>query len=583
MILLRYFSLLFFFQFALFAQTRLEREINRIKDIPGITLEYLEGDRLSVNYDGIKTRVFYIGDKEPPNTTHKDVPSFVFDISELDTADFNHLFYLWQEVPVASSFNNPTIGDLDNDGRTEIYGYKKDYFTDPDGVYCYEQDENGIFRAEYKYPENTVVGLGIKDVNGDGKDELHILAVHYDSTWSGFVHDQTFYKSPRPNSLATEFYFDYNIYKGGGFNIQLNDFIVGDFNNDGINEAIFYNFAPQEIWITKFNVTELTFDSLLSYPTWQYPGAGNEAISGFVINDFDMDNKTDIVYSSEYGNIYVLENDSADIYSINWDGNNGIWNSYINFTTDDIDNNGKPEFWVGGVNLDNGLTKLVCYENDGDNIYKPIAEIKLFGLAAISTLNGAAMDVDNDKIKELFVKVGNVCVILKFSGSPNNHNYEIFYYYKAEKNLENADMFILAGDNHPSIVMSMYESNNGRSRDFTRILKHHLVTNIKEEKKVEFDGYQLLKNYPNPFNPSTIISYILPEQSNVKIIVYNTLGEEIITLLEKTLNKGEHKIVWNGIDKNNISVPSGVYFISLIANNRQGGKIRKTIKSVLLK
>ncbi|MBL1213998.1 MAG: hypothetical protein HND52_11625 [Ignavibacteriae bacterium] len=168
MILLRYFSLLFFFQFALFAQTRLEREINRIKDIPGITLEYLEGDRLSVNYDGMKTRIFYIGDKKPPKTTHKDVPSFVFDISELDTADFNHRYSFWQEVPIASSFFSPTVGDIDNDGRTEIYGYKKDFFTEQSEVYCYEQDNSGIFQSVYKYPENTINGFGIHDVDRKG-------------------------------------------------------------------------------------------------------------------------------------------------------------------------------------------------------------------------------------------------------------------------------------------------------------------------------------------------------------------------------------------------------------------------------
>lgn len=91
-------------------------------------------------------------------------------------------------------------------------------------------------------------------------------------------------------------------------------------------------------------------------------------------------------------------------------------------------------------------------------------------------------------------------------------------------------------------------------------------------------GYALFNNYPNPFNPSTNIKFSIPERSRVKIRVFNSLGEEIITLLNNTLERGEHSIVWNGKDKNNKTVPSSVYFITMEAKN-----FRKTIKSVLIK
>jgi flagellar hook assembly protein FlgD len=91
-------------------------------------------------------------------------------------------------------------------------------------------------------------------------------------------------------------------------------------------------------------------------------------------------------------------------------------------------------------------------------------------------------------------------------------------------------------------------------------------------------GYALFNNYPNPFNPSTNIKFSIPERSRVKIRVFNSLGEEIITLLNNTLERGEHSIVWNGKDKNNKTVPSSVSFITMEAKN-----FRKTIKSVLIK
>jgi FG-GAP-like repeat len=154
--------------------------------------------------------------------------------------------------------------------------------------------------------------------------------------------DQTFYKKPVVDSLAISLYFDYNIFTHYGHNNQLNHLTFGDFDKDSITEAIFYVDSPQTIHLIKFNKNLLTFDSLLTYPT-----VGNEYVVGFTVGDFDIDGKTDIIYASEYGNIYVLENEGTDKYSISWQGNSSIWNSHINFKTNDIDGNGKPEFWIG--------------------------------------------------------------------------------------------------------------------------------------------------------------------------------------------------------------------------------------------
>lgn len=88
----------------------------------------------------------------------------------------------------------------------------------------------------------------------------------------------------------------------------------------------------------------------------------------------------------------------------------------------------------------------------------------------------------------------------------------------------------------------------------------------------------MFNNYPNPFNPTTNIKFTIPERSEVRIKVYSSLGEEIITLLHETLERGEHNIVWNGVNKNNITAPSGVYLILMEANN-----FHKTIKTVLLR
>ncbi|CUT05833.1 FlgD immunoglobulin-like domain containing protein, partial [Candidatus Kryptobacter tengchongensis] len=71
----------------------------------------------------------------------------------------------------------------------------------------------------------------------------------------------------------------------------------------------------------------------------------------------------------------------------------------------------------------------------------------------------------------------------------------------------------------------------------------------------------------NPFNPSTMIEYILPEASHVKIEIYNLAGQKIKTLIDSYLNAGRYTVQWNGTDDNGTRVASGVYIYRLIAGN----------------
>jgi hypothetical protein len=72
------------------------------------------------------------------------------------------------------------------------------------------------------------------------------------------------------------------------------------------------------------------------------------------------------------------------------------------------------------------------------------------------------------------------------------------------------------------------------------------------------DDYLLHQNYPNPFNPSTTIEFYLPENSNVRINIYNLNGELISSLFSSYLNAGNHSINFNA---ENLS--SGVYYYSM--------------------
>ncbi|MFZ1282041.1 MAG: lamin tail domain-containing protein [Ignavibacteriaceae bacterium] len=91
--------------------------------------------------------------------------------------------------------------------------------------------------------------------------------------------------------------------------------------------------------------------------------------------------------------------------------------------------------------------------------------------------------------------------------------------------------------------------------------------------------YMLYQNYPNPFNPATRIEYSLPVESNVKIVVYNLIGEVVKELINSNQLSGKHSVSFNGVD-----LSSGVYFYSISAVSLDGSKsFNNTAKMILLK
>ena len=79
--------------------------------------------------------------------------------------------------------------------------------------------------------------------------------------------------------------------------------------------------------------------------------------------------------------------------------------------------------------------------------------------------------------------------------------------------------------------------------------------------------YSLSQNYPNPFNPTTRLEFSLPKRSQVMFVIYNILGQEVATLINKELDYGYHKVRWNGTDFYGKQVSSGVYFAKIITSD----------------
>jgi len=106
-----------------------------------------------------------------------------------------------------------------------------------------------------------------------------------------------------------------------------------------------------------------------------------------------------------------------------------------------------------------------------------------------------------------------------------------------------------------------------------RIYSPESVTEVNENNCSDIIGFakfQLIKNFPNPFNTNTTISMVLPEQCTIVLDIYDLAGRRVRRLDKGVKNAGTYKLVWNGKNDNNMLVASSVYISKLTVLTKKG-------------
>lgn len=118
-------------------------------------------------------------------------------------------------------------------------------------------------------------------------------------------------------------------------------------------------------------------------------------------------------------------------------------------------------------------------------------------------------------------------------------------------------------------------STNGRLYRFTP----EVAVDIGDNPLPTVQDFKLKANYPNPFNPLTIIPFELKKPALATVSIFNINGEMVTQLIDRQLPAGNHSIAWNGINSNGDAVSSGIYFYRLIVD----GQFSQTRRMVLMK
>jgi hypothetical protein len=128
---------------------------------------------------------------------------------------------------------------------------------------------------------------------------------------------------------------------------------------------------------------------------------------------------------------------------------------------------------------------------------------------------------------------------------------------------------IKAADTDPVLVVTGNAVAKESEAKASEVAKSEVVT-----------SYELAQNYPNPFwseatsrfagNPSTTISFALPEAGKVTVSIYSEIGQLVRTLVDREMAAGRQQLSWNGRNQSGIAVAAGVYFYRMTVMGKNG-------------
>ena len=254
--------------------------------------------------------------------------------------------------------------------------------------------------------------------------------------------------------------------------------------------------------------------------------------------------------------------------------NYGTLSQYVLSRTDQLAQTTSWELDTNTMSyIDNGLLNHMVY----------VYNIKAYYTYEDQELNGASIPVEteeiwfgaNDMVSPQNLSVESSNGNLLFTWTHSNLEFVIgynFYYYETQdihvllnndlipSNSPQWSIIIPADGLYTYAVTAVYRSlHESESNNISiEIIEGNVVS--EDDISLPITETILKGNYPNPFNPSTIIHFSLNTESNLRIDIYNIKGQKVTTLIDGNMKPGNYQVEWNGTDDNNRSVSSGIYF-----------------------
>jgi len=409
-------------------------------------------------------------------------------------------------------------------------------------------DNGGDIIFDYDTGSSIKSNPMIADVDGDGSSEVIVCTFN-----PGMIHILNSDGTDFPNFPAS---VDAPI---------LSSAAVGDLNGDGQMEVLVCTIAG--------SVNAISSNTGGNMSGWPY-SIGFGSTNGPSIVNFDGDANPEVVIATTPGSVFAINHDGTLIWNV--DAGEDVRSGIV---TADFNNNGNNEICF----IDQpGRVHIITQSGD----YLPNFPVTV-GSSSEST--PVIVDMDNNGTPDVVFgdDAGDVHSI-DITGSetfmfPINLGNPVKVPPAIGYADDDDDIEILV-PNQSAYYLLDYKETSGAvhwanfKRNPQRTGNGFDATSAVDPELVPAFANELNKNYPNPFNPDTNISFSVKETGFVNLKVFNTRGQLVKTLISETLDEGVHFTNWNGKDNNNKSVSSGIYFYKMDTKN-----YTSTRKMILLK
>lgn len=513
----------------------------------------------------------------------------------------NYNFIVGEKILVDDKLLTINSADFNNDGWTDFaVGGEK-------GLYVYLNESNNTFSFNQFYPQKY--GITDIEITNQGSD---------------FNNDNIFdlcISTPSVGGDSSEIM----LYLGNGdgsFNQtrirqlkgQVYGNVVGDYNLDNNLDIAFINGSDKYMGIM-YGDGNGTFLNELRFDIDEYP-------PGFIESyDFDLDGDKDIVVvTSKHRvnnnvNLFINQTDPIDVSKVSFDtkayNNTDIelvtpsgkkLNKFQNSLSSgnqfirDLDNNNTLDNYIVINAVESGAYKIKAMPKPNMALDKPFSiemniEEEMYRLADEAPMSSLGYEFSfyPDGSSPIYPVPGKFLTELNSFHWQGDGNFD----FQLATDIKFDNLVLNTKVNGNSLILPIQLTTTDTTIYYWRVKKKSdkydnklnsfnifkdFSTDINNITSSLPDNFRLYHNYPNPFNPSTTISLDIPYKSEVSLKIYNILGEEVKTLLNRQLSAGSYNFEWNGTDNAGKQVSSGVYLYKLTTNN-----ISLSKKMVLLK
>lgn len=486
------------------------------------------------------------------------------------------------------------FADYDNDGYQDIYLSNTNranilYHNNGNGAFSNVAAAAGVDKT------GECWGLAFSDYNNDGYLDIYVA-----------INDQTASKLYKNNQDGT--FEDVTLQAGVGHTGYNAGVTFGDYDNDGDPDILVSNRLGPSVLCQ--NNGDGTFTDVGAQAGVSESGNAHGAVFG----DYDNDGHLDLLVTT------ADPNDRQYLYHNNGDGtftyvsvqaglgkSGGIGHG-VAFL--DYDYDGYLDIFIADERND------VFYHNNGNGTFTEMS--KEVGID--EDINGwgvAIGDCDADGDLDIYVANNGSNAYYQNQGTPNN-----WIIVKLVGTISNKDAigarvkvvsesfsqireinggsgtgsqnslaaaFGLGQDTTVDSLIIRWPSGivqvaiNLAAKEFYSIVEDSTLVSLEEPQSREISktlpqSFDLRQNYPNPFNPETSISFQLPRNEKVEIVIYNQVGQVIRRLAGEEMRPGHHQVIWDAKNEGGEKVASGIYLCQMRA-----GSYQETIKMLLIR